>query len=808
NNCTIIGSATVIETPTLEMPQVSCGTITGDAITFIWADQVAANGFEVNVDNAGWISPSAPLAHTVSGLSLGETINIEVRGIGACNPPTGTVSCTTIDCSIIDLSSEVQHVSCNGQNDGSLTVTAMGDNAPFQYDLNGTTNTTGIFDGLLAGDYTVMVTDALGCIATTQLTVTEPMLLTITTTITTQETCDELGSAALSIEGGTAPFSIAWSDGSAEMINTNLTGGSYTVEVTDSAGCMAQSSLEITPYVDMTAAITTVDNNCTEPPIGSVTVNVQGGNGDYTYQWDDSNAQTTSEASSLIAGNYTVTITDASNCSITMMGIVGSPSGISIDSIVGTAVNCPENSDGQAIAYLSGGNGTINLLWENGQTTETATNLSAGSHSLNVTDDAGCTTMGTVTIETPNPIELIAPTITLPCPGDLTDLDLSVQGGTGAYTFNWNTGATTEDLADLTAGTYSVTVMDANNCTAMLTNEVQAAVNFSVMLNKTDIKCENVLDGAITTAIEGGNGPYNYEWSNGATTAALNNLSGGTYDLTVTDANNCAITATESIVVPNPVQLMVEVSQPSCAGSTGSILATAAGGTGALELIINGTNYGDQLQVDNLTPGNYAVAVKDASNCTLPAQNFQILSTPPIQIELSPEILIDLGDSITLQPTINNAVDPLEYFWETTRTNAINCLDCANPTIRPLTTTDFMLEVVDANGCIANASFAVRVNTQRKIYAPNAFSPNQDGINEQFILYGKQTGIIKKILIFDRWGNLVFEKANLNLNEDSSGWDGTYRGQKMDASVFVWFAEIEFIDGTVEIFKGEVTLVK
>lgn len=808
NNCEVVGTVTVEAIPTLNAPQISCGTVTSDAITFIWSDQMDANGFEVNVENNGWAPASDSLSHTVAGLSLGQTINIEVRAIGECSPPIGTGTCTTVDCSLIDVDNNINHVSCNGLSDGVITVTATGDQPPFQYEMNGDSNTTGIFNNLSAGDYTILITDNIGCTATTQVTVTAPTALQAIVTVSQEETCDQSGQATLVIEGGNTPYNIAWSNGIIDETSVNLASGDHTVSIVDVTGCFTEAMVTITPYIPMAATVSTVDNTCETPPVGSASVTVTGGNGTYNYLWNDAQAQTTATANQLIAGTYTVVITDESNCSITQTAIVNSPSGILIDSIVGTSVSCAGGTDGQATAFITGGNMPLDYLWENSQTTATATNLSTGSYALVVRDADGCEAMSSVTITEPTPVSLVAPPVSILCPEDSANLVLTVMGGTPDYSYRWSTGATSKDLNNLNAGQYEVTVTDGNNCVATLISDVLAATDFSLSLNKTNIQCENTADGQILAMVEGGVSPYVYEWSTGATTTSIDGLSAGTYRLSVTDANGCIISAIDSLNSPNNIEITTELIQPICPGDNGSMMVTANGGTGALTIILDGINYGSDNQINNLSPATYNLVVRDANNCEQSVSDLVITAPTAIGIDLQAMISVDLGDSLLLQPEITGGTMPYDYFWEAEQSEAITCLDCPNPTIYPLNTGSFNLDIMDANGCPANANILVQVNKERKIYAPNAFSPNFDGINDQFMIFGKNIRSIKQLNIFDRWGNRIYNQQNISANDEFNGWDGTFQSIDMAPATFVWFAQIEFLDGVIELYQGEVNLIR
>lgn len=811
NNCTAEGSVTIDPIDTLSTPQVSCGNVTTNTITFIWTDDSNASGFEVNIDGTGWISPSGTLEHTVTGLSLGQTVNIEVRGIGTCNPPIGGTSCITTDCTPIDLTNTPTNVTCNSFSDGSVTVVATGDNAPFTFRLNGESNDTGIFSNLSADNYLVEVEDALGCTNSQSFTIEEPPALSVVAALTADETCDQAATAEVTIDGGLMPFNIDWSTGETGAIASNLVGGENTVNITDANNCTASTSVTVIPYVAMTATISTIDNSCSDTPTGSATVSVSGGSPAYTYLWDDGTSQITATASSLIAGDYNVTITDAFNCTITALATVGSPSDISIDSIVVSPISCNSGTDGSATAFVTGGNGQLTFTWSDNQTSSVASSLSAGMYNLTVSDGAGCQVTETVNLIEPSPLEGMATANNLLCSGDSNgSIMLNTSGGTPGYTFDWSTGATTDQLSNLEAGTYQVTITDANNCEIFLTQEISAPNSLSLNLITTPIQCSGFQDGAIVPEIEGGTMPYDFLWSDGNTSPSLNNLTEGTYGLTITDANGCMVEMSAALSNPNAPTLSTALTQPVCADDLGGIGVQIEGGVGPFQINLNGQSFGTETQLDNLNIGTYDVIVTDGNNCTYMLDSLVIEEVLPLEVSIEEELVIDLGDSLELVPVIINGAPPFNFFWDSFDPNSLSCTNCENPVVRPLTSTIYLLDLVDANGCaaLANASISVRVVNDKSIYVPTAFSPNGDGVNDNFTLYGKEVGRVTRFLVFDRWGNLVFERENFDLNDESAGWDGRYKGELLNPNVFGWFAQIEFINGDVEVMEGDVTLMR
>ncbi|MBK9016266.1 MAG: gliding motility-associated C-terminal domain-containing protein [Saprospiraceae bacterium] len=246
---------------------------------------------------------------------------------------------------------------------------------------------------------------------------------------------------------------------------------------------------------------------------------------------------------------------------------------------------------------------------------------------------------------------------------------------------------------------------------------------------------------------------------------------------------------------------------PICFGDeNGSLTVTQAmGGIEPYIFSINVTAYfSPNTLFPNLPGGAHILWVEDGEGCRK-ALPFSL--DEPLELQLSlPEILqIELGDSVQLSPEINFFPDSITW----SPVEGLDCADCLEPVARPLETTTYHLWVQDENGCPAVGQIQIIVRKERKIYAPNVFSPNGDGSNDGFTMFADgSVKVIRSLRIFNRWGGQVFEGGYLTPNEPSQGWDGMHQGKPVNPGVFVWFAEVEFVDGKVEVFKGDLTVVR
>jgi gliding motility-associated-like protein len=233
-----------------------------------------------------------------------------------------------------------------------------------------------------------------------------------------------------------------------------------------------------------------------------------------------------------------------------------------------------------------------------------------------------------------------------------------------------------------------------------------------------------------------------------------------------------------------------------------------SGGTGPYEYSLDGLVYQPSSFFGQLPAGTYNFTVLDALGCT---------ETVAASVNQPPELIVDAGEDQTIELGYSTTIraqpsDPMvTYSWTPSGEDIFNCLfsDCQSGEVMPINSTVFEVTVTDVTGCIATDSVRVAVIKNRPVYIPNAFSPNSDGPNDRFTVYaGPAVESVQSLKVFDRWGNQVFEQGEFAPNDESMGWDGTFSGRLMNSAVFVYVAEVRFIDGLVVQFKGDVTLIK
>ena len=552
---------------------------------------------------------------------------------------------------------KVQDVQCNGAADGSISVSASGGTPNYTYlwdDGAGQTTTTAT--NLAPGDYTVTVTDDNGCTFTTPaVTITEPTALTATATKVQDVQCNGAadGSISVSASGGTPNYTYLWDDGAGQTTTTatNLAPGDYTVTVTDDNGCtFTTPAVTITEPTALTATATKVqDVQCNGAADGSISVSASGGTPNYTYLWDDGAGQTTTTATNLAPGDYTVTVTDDNGCTFTTPAVtITEPTALTATATKVQDVQCNGAADGSISVSASGGTPNYTYLWDDGagQTTTTATNLAPGNYTVTVTDDNGCTfTTPAVTITEPTALTATATKVQdVQCNGAADgSISVSASGGTPNYTYLWDDGAgqTTTTATNLAPGDYTVTVTDDNGCTfttpAVTITEPTALTATATKVQ--DVQCNGAADGSISVSASGGTPNYTYLWDDGAgqTTTTATNLAPGNYTVTVTDDNGCTFT-TPAVTITEPNALvanLLDTDSVICnGGSNGAATIDASGGTAGYDvswtgLTVSGTTYsdnpvgieiindGDTYTINSFPSGTYDITVTDQNGCNV-----------------------------------------------------------------------------------------------------------------------------------------------------------------------------------------------
>lgn len=715
----------------------------------------------------------------------------------------------------------VTPVTCFNGCDGTMNITGVtGNTSPYTYNWNTTpAQTTASAQNLCAGNYSVTITDQNNCTVSVSDVIVQPAQMTLTIA-KTDVLCfaGSSGTATATAGGGTGPYSYNWSNGSTNAAAGNVAAGSYTCTATDVNNCSASASVTIAEPAQLNVTVAHQDAQCFGFNTGRVFSNATGGTTPYSYSWSTSPVQTLPVAVNLVAGNYTVTVTDANSCTVSATDVVGEPTQLTV-SITNQVDNvCYGGNIGTATATAAGGSLPYVYNWNTNpvQNTTTATGLTAATYGLTVTDDSLCVANTSVTILQPTEItitEVVNPALCYDsAQGSIT---MNVTQGTPGYTYNWQPNVSTGNTAtDLLAGTYNVTVTDNNNCTKNKTYTINQPPQLGINVTATDALCNGSADGIVVVDLSsGGTTPYTYQLLQAGSVIAnngngtFNGLTAGSYVGQFTDANNCIINQPAVISEPTPLVIQsISADSVNCYGySDGNVLVEATGATPPYTYVLNNTTTNGSGEFYNLTQGTYIVDVFDDHNCQV--TETAIVNEPALHVLTAtpPALTLNLGE--TKPVTVTSNYDPATtYVWGPWQ--GLDCETC--PSVNVTLYNDYLYTVtVTAHphdlDCVTEINVPITVIPVYDLFVPNAFTPNGDGNNDYFEFFGNKAGIKQlEMMVFNRIGEKVFESRDLNFR-----WDGTFKGVVQNPGVYVYTLKVVFMDNHSDSgYKGTVTLLR
>jgi len=703
------------------------------------------------------------------------------------------------------------------------------------------------------GTYTLTATDAVtGCSGVSQMTVhdaTAPPDVNLATppTITCQNPVVTLD-ASNSLPAGQLDFSWATLDGNIVSGQNTATpqvdtAGTYTVIVTNSlTQCTASGSLTVSMNANIPIAQAGQDTTltCTRNSLILSGLGSSAG-ANIVYDWTTTDGQILGDPTVLnpeinAPGMYVLMVSDiGSGCNVLDSVVVAMdtlrPSAI-IDASQTLTITCTT----QQVTILGNGSlptGELGFDWETtdgviftGMNAANATVTSAGTYLLTVTDQVnGCTDTASFTVLE----NLIVPPLSFAPAPLLTcaqpTAQLSVLPDSPNFSYQWGgpsplLNGTTANPTVSEPGVYSVTITDnINGCEhdSLIVVQANMQVPVAVASSLGTLDCQNL------SATVSGNGSsesgVTYLWTtdgtgNIATPDSLISVvnAAGFYVLTVMRLDNgcSAMDTTEVIASAQPIDnVLLRLEHPDCLDPDGYIyIDSVFGGTPPFAYSVDGQVFITYPQFSYLPEGQHIVLVKDENNCVW-SDTINLLGPEEILVTLGPDITIHQGENLVLEAQLSIPMAQVDTLWWTNIPDTLECPSCLSQPIAPMETTTYRIHVIDTNGCAAMDAVMVFVTAENPFYVPTAFSPNGDGTNDRFLFYaGPEVSKVKAFRIFDRWGNLVFFENDFQPNNPQFGWDGSLDGQAMDPAVFVWKAEVEFVDGTSKAFYGDVTLVR
>ncbi|MBR9920358.1 MAG: T9SS type B sorting domain-containing protein [Bacteroidetes bacterium] len=485
---------------------------------------------------------------------------------------------------------------------------------------------------------------------------------------------------------------------------------------------------------------------------------------------------------------------------------------------------------GEAMVAVTNLSGPFDFIWtdENanilGSDSASILSLPSGEYTVEVIDqNSGCSSLQMFTIADAGPaFETFVESFSPGCDGNPGSISVVLTAFLqGDYTYQLTdengdlvesgTIENTQLIESLNAGMYQLEIaLPETNCFELFDLSLSSEAPVLSSFQLVDVSCFGAADGAISVVLENGLPPYSFNWLNASDDsvsqdASLQNAAAGDYTLEVTDAAGCLAEFEFTIGSPPDLLLTAVGQNPGCdSGASGSISLSATGGTAPYTYSIQTDLFQTAAVFEDLEPGSYQPVVEDANGCQVAGEEL-ILSddAPEVTISASANAL-GMGELFQLTALVTGGAGDLTYFWQPA--NGLSCISCPNPEALAIESTTYLLTVTTIDGCTATDSIFIQVEPNLQLYIPNAFSPNNDGVNDHFQVYpGPGVLQISLFQIFDRWGALVYDQAN---DPQKNGWDGNFRGKKMAPGVYTIQLRVEYLNGQSEILGRSLTLIR
>ena len=569
---------------------------------------------------------------------------------------------------------------CVATQTGSIDITVGGGSPGYTYNWSNGQSTQDV-NLLMAGIYDVVVTDSKGCQISTSVSILDPSTSISATANVSDVTChgDADGEVDLLVTGGNPSYSFNWNNSATTEDLIGLDVGNYHVTITDDIGCQFFLSIDIVqPLAPLSIDSLITDVVCHGASTGAIDIITSGGTLPYSYNWN--NSSTNEDLINVSAGFYSVQVTDDNGCFVSAdmdVNHLNSELIVLVDNY--SDVSCYLGDNAFIDLLVSGGVPSYNFLWNNGQTSQNISNLTAGNYVLNIEDDLGCITTFSMDIDQPDTLLYFDSLIShVNCFGGSDgEINLNVLGGTFPYTYSWSNSATTSSINGLDSGTYSVIITDDNGCKdSMQVDILQPNSPLIVDASTTSPPCYGLNGGSIDVTVNGGTSPYTFFWntSSNQTSEDQVNLYAGLYQLSVTDDNNCVFfMAIDLIEEFDTLIVNAVIEDVSCFGfNDGSIQLNISGGATPYNLTWN--DLSNDLNRDLLYAGTYDIQLTDSNGCEV---NASYLVNQPEELNAS----FDFDASSGCAPlTVNftNTSQGSSSFCEWTLGNGDTITDCGD----------------------------------------------------------------------------------------------------------------------------------
>jgi hypothetical protein len=582
------------------------------------------------------------------------------------------------------------------------------------------------------GTYTLEVAALAGCsaLATGTYVVTQDNTAPSAPTGNNEvKFCTGSSLKAISVTQPAAGFEVNWfaaSSGGTAIGTGNVflpsAAGTYYASIKKvSNGCVSARVPVMLTAVSVPVISATPKRSCSGQTNGAITTSVSSGTSPYTYLWNQ--GATTTGLNNIGSGIYTVVVKDANLCADTLAVEVPAAAPISL-SLAPSQVLCNGGNSGSIVATATGGFGTLTYLWSNAATTSTISTLTVGTYTVTVTDGVPCSVNASITLTQPAVLSASSVITNKSC-SDKNDgtIDVTITGGKSPYTFLWSNSAISEDVNGLTAGTYTVTVTDANMCTTTLPNTITSPSALFAPATVVPVACFGQATGSITVSATGGNSGYTYLWADGTTGATRNNLPAGSYVLTLKDNKNCQKDTT--IIVTQPAAALALTSSVTAVGcfgaSTGAVDLSVTGGT--TSYTYSWSNATTSQDLTGLPAGSYTVTVTDSKSCAATLNN---VVAQPQKLAVTGVITNatcdanpprDSNGSIVL--TVSGGTTAYSYSWTGPSSYTSTAQSPSNLAIGTYNVT-----VTDINSCTATWTGMIKETTPPLVMPSNIISNN------------------------------------------------------------------------------------
>ena len=810
NGCTISQNFVITEptplTLTVATVDANCGVNDGSA--------TATAGGGTNPISYEWFSDAAltmPIGQTTAAATnLGAgTFYVQITDDNGCQLDASGVVNNTNGPVINSVS--FTNPLCNSACDGTVTINITGGLAPIDFDLDGAVQTgNNVFTGICAGTFPITVTDDNGCSETSTVTLTDPPLLTATAAITNL-TCFQSADGQIDItgNGGTPPLQYSLNGGALQASNlfTGLAAGAYTVLIEDDNGCQVTLNENVTEPAALTLVVATTIANCGQAD-GTATATGGGGTPNLNYVWySDAGltlpiGQNTAIATNLAAGTYYVEITDDNGCTISDQGIVTTTPGPTLDNVAVIDETCPSQCDGQITITATGATGYSIDGGVTFQASNVFTGLCAGAYALTVENQDGCEDVGNAVVNSPPPIVIVPQGDTTICiNGSAT---ITASGAPAGSIYVWDNGLGAGQTHTVSPGGTTVYTVQATGPAGCLSNTTAVVVQLNPPVTVIALSDASICEGSsatISAIAQGGDGgPYSYVWddSNGGT------LNGSLQTVSPTSTTVYTVTADDGCETPSATaQITITVNAPPVVdfevdSTSGCVPLTVAFNNLTPANMIGGTclwDFGDGNASTDCagpvhtytSPGCYTVTLTVISpdGCYGSATYVDMVCVVPYPVA-----------NFSVEPTTTSILDPTftftnlstgdiaTYDWQfeeygtATSQNAVFTFPSDEPGVY-----NVCLTVTSPESCASTFCQPVFVEGEFLVYLPNAITPDQDGSNDFFFARGTGLELTSDftLLIFNRWGDLIFEAHDPN-----KPWDATHKGQMVQEDVYVW----------------------